>query len=120
MDGTKCDMELMDLHGCDLERAVPNKPELVAGLHVLQWWRFKPVKGEDETTSPWWVSMDVPDPLIIPDAVKDAWRRLVRLELGHGRHSSYKRYHEPIVFQAATDAAFRRGLLDEAFAEEPS
>jgi hypothetical protein len=21
MDGTKCDMELMDLHGCDLERA---------------------------------------------------------------------------------------------------
>jgi hypothetical protein len=104
-----------------LSMILPHQPELLDGLHVVRWGNgFRPRKHESNVRGPYCVSMEVADPAAIPDGVKDAWRELVRRELSRGRYSSFKRHHEPIVFQAATDAEFRRGLLDEAFSEKPS
>jgi hypothetical protein len=48
--------------------------------------------------------------------VRNEWRKLIVLETRHGQDSSFKKFHEPIVFQAAMNPAFRSTVFDEAFA----
>ncbi len=99
-----------------LSMMLPGAPSLVSGLRVVRTGDgYAPRKDETEATAPWWISFEVDDPSEVPESVKEHWRRLVRREVDHGKYSSYRKHHEPVVFEAAMDVGFRKRVLDQAF-----
>ena len=71
--------------------------------------------GETAENTPLWVSFGVTSPFSFLPEILDGWRETIVTERDHGRASPYRDHHEPLVYQAVTDLAYRRQLLDEAF-----
>jgi hypothetical protein len=80
--------------------------------------RFDPwAKGETETNVPLFLSFVRPAPIRFERAIRDVWREAVLAECDHGRTSPFRRFHQPALYRAITDAKYRRQLLDLAFAD---
>lgn len=80
--------------------------------------RFDPwAKGETDANVPLFLSFARPSPIRFERAILDAWREAVLAECDHGRASSFRRFHQPALYRAITDAKYRRQLLDLAFAD---
>ncbi len=76
-------------------------------------WRFGYLRGESpQSDPPYYLSFyDVPKEADF----KANWREAVFNELKRGKASSFRKYHEQIVYEAAMDLAYRKYLLDKAF-----
>jgi hypothetical protein len=77
---------------------------------------FRPItKNENIETTPIFVSFKVSRMRDIPAYVIELWKEEVVREVGLRKRSPYKDHHEPLVYRAAMDNAFRKRLVDEAF-----
>jgi serine/threonine protein kinase len=71
--------------------------------------------GETEDNAPLYVSFSVPSRFDFAPEVLKGWRQASLAECGHGQLSRFRRFHEPVVYDAVTDLQFRGRLLDRAF-----
>jgi hypothetical protein len=74
-------------------------------------------KGETDADVPVFVTFARSAPIRFERAIREAWREVALAECDHGRASSYRRFHQPLLYRATTDAKYRRQLLDLAFAD---
>lgn len=72
-------------------------------------------KGETGEHVPRFVSFSKPAEFDFPPDVLDGWREALAAERDHQRTSTYRKYHELVVYRAAIDLDYRRRLLDLAF-----
>jgi hypothetical protein len=72
-------------------------------------------RGEAEAGAPFLATFDSVSRSDLGEQVLSSWREALLAECGHARGSLYRRYHEPVVYSAATDIHYRQRLLDRAF-----
>jgi len=71
--------------------------------------------AETADNVPRFVSFSMPSEFTFPPEVLEAWQEAAIAECDHQRTSNFRKYHEPVVYRAATDLDYRRRLLDRAF-----
>lgn len=49
------------------------------------------------------------------DELKENWREAVLVEMRRGKTSPFRKFHEPLVYEAAVNLDYRRRVLEEAF-----
>lgn len=62
-----------------------------------------------------WVEFPIWDRMKLPERTKTCWKMAVEEELRRGSRSSYRRFHQPVVFMAVVNHKYRGLLLDQAF-----
>jgi len=62
-----------------------------------------------------WLVFERIDRIKFHENIKIFWKKAVLSELERGKISSFKRYHEPIVYEAIMNPIYRAKLLDETF-----
>lgn len=67
-----------------------------------------------------WVEFPTGDGIELPERVKTCWKTAIEEELGRGRRSSFRRFHQPIVIVAIVNLEYRKLLLDQAFPQSSS
>jgi hypothetical protein len=72
-------------------------------------------RGEAEAGSPFLATFDSVSKHDLGEQVLSSWREAFLAERDHARGSLYRRYHEQVVYSAATDLHYRQRLLDRAF-----
>lgn len=72
-------------------------------------------EGETDANTPLFVTLGVASPFDLDSALLSGWREAVQAECQHGQRSTFRKFHEPIVYRAATDLEYRKQLLDRAF-----
>lgn len=79
-------------------------------------YQFKPRRGELVEEAPYWISKQdgLPSEHIFAD-LKNEWKKTVLAELARGKRSGFRKHHEPLIYEAATDLDYRESLLDRAF-----
>ncbi len=97
------------IFGVDFEQV----PELLSAS--VSSWRFRPFLGEIPEETPYFIRLRGEPSQVLSAEQKAAWKEAVLFEVEHGQTSPFWKYHEPVVYRAAVDAAFRAELLDEAF-----
>ena len=83
-------------------------------------WRFRPWGVEQPEETPSFFRVPGRPGTILTGSLKDYWKEAVMREVEHGQRSPFRRYHEPLVYRAAVDRAYRDRVLDEAFGSRPS
>ncbi|NQV24908.1 MAG: hypothetical protein HQ518_11125 [Rhodopirellula sp.] len=84
--------------------------------NVMSFFCFRPGhSGETQSNAPLFVSFSSDKPSQLQKDIIEGWEEAAITECSHGRRSSFRKYHQPIVYRAATDDEFRLQLLDEAF-----
>ncbi|MFC7202818.1 phospholipase D-like domain-containing protein [Haloferax namakaokahaiae] len=77
--------------------------------------RFDPLYGEERNETPWFVGFDGIPSQVAGTEFRDAWLSAVSNELQRAEKSPYRRYHEPVVFEAVRNRAYRERVIREAF-----
>ena len=62
-----------------------------------------------------WLVFERTDRIKFHENIKISWKKAVLSELERGKISGFKRYHEPIVYEAIMNPIYRAKLLDETF-----
>ena len=62
-----------------------------------------------------WLVFERTDRIKFHENIKIYWKKAVLSELERGKISGFKRYHEPIVYEAIMNPMYRAKLLDETF-----
>lgn len=78
------------------------------------YFRFDSLRGEGVGT-PFFLNAGEPGMVSSDKELVDGWISAVQTELQRARSSPYRKYHQPVVYRAAVDLAFREKLLKEAF-----
>jgi len=76
--------------------------------------------GETTENTPRFVSFSQAFNFDFAPEVLEGWQQAVLAECRHQRVSNFRKYHEPVVYRAATDFTYRHGLLDRTFPETAS
>ena len=77
--------------------------------------RFDPLRGESMFSTPFFVRFNTNSVAFIPEDFKAGWIRSALAELERASSSSYRKFHRPLVCEAAINIEYRKSLLDEAF-----
>ncbi len=75
-------------------------------------YNFGRLRGEEILSPPCFVDFDRLPEL---EGFKQEWQNAVLLELNRRKSSSYRCYHESVVYEAVTNTDYRKIVLDEAF-----
>lgn len=67
-----------------------------------------------------WVEFPTWDRIELPERVKTCWKTAIEEELGQGRRSSFRMFHQPVVFMAIVNLEYRKLVLDQAFPQSSS
>lgn len=82
-------------------------------------WRFRPFAGESLEETPYFIWLEKKPTVILSEEIsnelEDEWREAVLFEVNHGRISSFRKFHEPVVYEAAVNLDYREKVLNEAF-----
>ena len=70
---------------------------------------------KNKTREALWVVFERKNRIEFSDSLKSYWKRAVMTELERSKISRYKRFHEPIVYEAIMNISYRKRLLDEIF-----
>ncbi|AMM42101.1 hypothetical protein HS1_002317 [Candidatus Desulfofervidus auxilii] len=62
-----------------------------------------------------WVVFERKNRIEFSDSLKSYWKQAVMTELERSKISGFKRFHEPIVYEAIMNISYRKRLLDEIF-----
>lgn len=76
--------------------------------------------GETADNVPRFISFSAASKFNFAPEVLEGWQEAVLSECDHQRISNFRKYHEPVVYRAATDLDYRRLLLDRAFSVSDS
>ncbi len=77
--------------------------------------RFRAIYDEDESNRPWFVKYDGDPQDVVDNEFRRLWLTAVKTEMKRIDKSPYRRYHEPVVYKAITDSAYREQVFSEAF-----
>ncbi|MBK7600323.1 MAG: hypothetical protein IPJ07_18120 [Acidobacteria bacterium] len=80
--------------------------------------RYNPHRGESAALTPYFLQFNPDTDVFIPEEFKSGWIHSVLTELDRARSSSFRKYHQPLVYKAAINLSYRRELLKEAFSDE--
>ncbi len=76
---------------------------------------FYPLSDEKETETPHYVEyIGTPDRMMSRE-FKRTWIDAMCREIDRAEASPYKKYHEPVVYEAARNQDYRRSVIEEAF-----
>lgn len=64
-----------------------------------------------------WIVFGRKNRIEFSERIKDYWKRAVLTELNRGKKSGFKKFHEPIVYEAIMNLSYRDKLLDNVFPE---
>jgi len=80
-------------------------------------WHFDPLSiyGENIAETPYFISFSDARSILGSPEIKDCWLEAVRSEIRRTESSPYHKYHQPVVYEAATNLDYRNLLLKEAF-----
>lgn len=51
----------------------------------------------------------------VTNELHENWREAVLFEVSHGKVSPFRKFHEPVVYEAAVNLDYRKRILEEAF-----
>ena len=71
--------------------------------------------GKNKTREALWVVFERKNRIEFSDSLKSYWKQAVMTELERSKISGFKRFHEPIVYEAIMNISYRKRLLDEIF-----
>lgn len=77
--------------------------------------RFRAIYDEPEHRRPRFLAFDGQPDRAVDLVFAHLWLTAVERELDRAEASPYRRYHEPVVYRAATDREYRERVLREAF-----
>ena len=77
--------------------------------------RFRAIYDEPEHRRPWFLAFDDQPDRAVDLVFAHLWLTAVERELQRAEASPYRRYHEPVLYRAATDRGYRERVLREAF-----
>lgn len=78
-------------------------------------YQYKPHVGEIAEQAPYFLALEGFPQSLLTAEQKTAWKQAIISELERCQSSPYKKYHEPIVYQAAVDMNYREVLLNQLF-----
>jgi len=78
--------------------------------------KFDPFKGEDKDKTPYWLVFKR-NKIEFSEPIKDYWKQAVMTELKRSKNSGFKKFHEPIVYEAVMNLSYRNKLLEEVYHE---
>ncbi len=64
-----------------------------------------------------WLEFERKNKVEFSERIKKYWKQAILVELEHGKKSGFKKFHEPVVYEAVMNLSYRNKLLDEAFSE---
>ena len=64
-----------------------------------------------------WIVFERKNKIEFSEAIKDYWKQAVMTELKRSKRSEFKKYHEPIVYEAVMNFSYRNKLLEEVYHE---
>lgn len=64
-----------------------------------------------------WIVFERKNKIEFSERIKNYWKQAVLVELERGKKSGFKKFHEPVVYEAVMNLSYRNKLLDEAFSE---
>ncbi|MCZ7385867.1 MAG: phospholipase D-like domain-containing protein [Candidatus Methanoperedens sp.] len=64
-----------------------------------------------------WLEFERKNKIEFSEGIKNYWKQAVFAELERGKKSGFKKFHEPVVYEAVMNLSYRTKLLDEAFSE---
>ncbi len=64
-----------------------------------------------------WLGFERKNKIEFSERIKNYWKQAVLAELERGKKSGFKKFHEPVVYEAVMNLSYRTKLLDEAFSE---
>lgn len=76
---------------------------------------FDPLRGESDLNTPYFLRFNAVSIASIPEDFRVGWIRAVLAELERASSSSFRKFHQPLVYEAAINAQYREKLLTEAF-----
>ena len=62
-----------------------------------------------------WIEFERKNGIEFSERIKDYWKQAILTELKRGNKSGFKKFHEPIVYEAIMNASYRNRLLDKVF-----
>jgi len=66
-----------------------------------------------------WIVFERKNKIEFSEPIKDYWKQAVMTELKRSKNSGFKKFHEPIVYEAVMNLSYRNKLLEEVY-HEPS
>jgi HNH endonuclease len=80
--------------------------------------QYSPYSGETAEQAPYFLGFKGLPKELLTIEQKVAWKRAILSEVKRCQRSSYKKFHESIVYKAAVNISYRSSLLNEAFPEQ--
>jgi len=81
-------------------------------------WRFSPLRGEGIDT-PFFIRFKDARSILESPEIKDGWLRAALREVARAKSSPYRKYHQPVVYEAAVNLDYRAAILEKAFPVVP-
>lgn len=82
---------------------------------IVRHGRFEPLRGEGALDTPFLLYLSDTAVLFESSEWQHRWLDAAKNELHRAVASPYRRYHQPVVYQAATNLAFRQTILQASF-----
>lgn len=79
-------------------------------------YHFRALRGEHFADTPVFLGFDTPEAVLESADVREGWITAALLEVRRARSSPYRKYHQPVVYEAAVNLDYRKRVLDLAFA----
>jgi PLD-like domain len=64
-----------------------------------------------------WLGFERKNKIELSEKIKNYWKDAVMAELIRGKISPYRKFHEPVVYEAIMNLSYRNKILNEAFSE---
>ena len=64
-----------------------------------------------------WIVFERKNKIEFSEPIKDYWKQAVMTELKRSNNSGFKKFHEPIVYEAVMNLSYRNKLLEEVYHE---
>ena len=93
-------------------------PELQA--KTVYYGRFNPLSGENKKDAPFFLRFKNPSVPLLSEDIRRGWIQSILIEKQRAKSSPYRKYHQPIVYEAAMNINYRSAVLSEAFPDEKS
>ncbi len=84
---------------------------------VLRYGRFEPNRRQERAGAPTPFFLRLPQDQfpLIPEPLRQGWLQAVHAEALSRRGGPFRDHHQPVLYRAATDLAYRERVLNEAF-----
>jgi len=64
-----------------------------------------------------WIVFERKNKIEFSEPIKDYWKQAVMTELKRSKRSGFKKFHEPLVYEAVMNLSYRNKLLEEVYHE---